>query len=48
MEVTLRVNYEIAMDLHLYVSAFRLAIRLDNTDLIKEVFAKCDDKLVKK
>ena len=48
MEETLRVNYEMAIDLKLYVSAFRLAIRLDDTDKIKEVFSLVDDKLVKK
>jgi len=48
MEETLRVNYDMAIDLKLYVSAFRLAIRLDDTDKIKEVFSLVDDKLVKK
>lgn len=48
MEETLTVNYEIAMDLGLYVSALRLAIRLDDMEKIKAIFTKCDDKLVKK
>lgn len=48
MEETLRVDYEIAVDLKLYVSALRLAIRLDDMEKIKEVFGLCEDRLVKK
>ena len=48
MEETLRVNYEMAIDLKLFVSAFRLAIRLDDTNKINEVFSLVEDKLVKK
>lgn len=48
MEETLRVNYVIALSLGLFVSALRLAIRLDDREKINEVFEKCEDGLVKK
>lgn len=48
MEETLRVNYVIALSLKLHVSALRLAIRLDDSEKITEVFADCSDRLVKK
>ncbi|EAR97380.1 26S proteasome regulatory subunit (macronuclear) [Tetrahymena thermophila SB210] len=48
MEETLKVNYEIALSLQLYVSALRLAIKLDDIEKIKEVFQSCKDKLILK
>lgn len=48
MEETLRVNYTIALNLKLYVSALRLAIRLDDSSKVTEVFNSCEDRLVKK
>lgn len=48
MEETLKVNYEIALSLDLYVSALRLAIKLDDMEKIKEVFSSCKDKLILK
>jgi hypothetical protein len=48
MEKTLKTAYEIAFSLNIYTSAIRLAIKLDKFDLIKEVFDKCEDPLIKK
>lgn len=44
----MKVNYEIALNLELFVGALRLAIKLDDIGKIKEVFSKCKDKLILK
>eukprot|EP00331_Platyophrya_macrostoma_P004406 CAMPEP_0176425046 /NCGR_PEP_ID=MMETSP0127-20121128/11180_1 /TAXON_ID=938130 /ORGANISM="Platyophrya macrostoma, Strain WH" /LENGTH=873 /DNA_ID=CAMNT_0017806181 /DNA_START=32 /DNA_END=2653 /DNA_ORIENTATION=+ len=48
MEKTLKTAYEISLKLKQYSDALRLAIKLDNNDLIMRVFKECDDQVTLK
>lgn len=44
MEKTLKTGYEISLKLKQYSDALRLAIKLDNNDLIIRAFKECEDR----
>jgi 26S proteasome regulatory subunit N1 len=44
----LTILYEISLKLSEYIIALRFAIKLDDHDKIKEVFAVCPDELIRK